>query len=48
MRIGTVWLYWPSGTMFRLTGCNGGLVCGIDEDGAFVLWPACECSEVGG
>jgi hypothetical protein len=49
MRIGTLWLHWPSGTWFRLTGRNrAGLLCGIAEvGGGFVYWPARECSEVG-
>ena len=47
VRIGTLWLHWASGTLFRLTGCNGPLVCGIAEDGGgFVYWPVAECSEV--
>jgi hypothetical protein len=50
MMIGTLWLHWLSGTLFRLTERNrDGLLCGI-EDGtrAFVMWPAAECSEVAG
>ena len=47
VRIGTLWLHWASGTLFRLTGCNGPLVCGIAEvGGGFVYWPVAECSEV--
>jgi len=48
VRIGTRWVHWPSGTLFRLTGAADGCVCGIDEGGGWGVWPLAECAAVEG